>query len=141
MSAPTAAEIISMGFSYQMFGLESEFDLDLNVNNLLSEHSAMLAGRIGATTYAATTNPTATYVKRSLKCLVAADLCQMRINRLAQEVKQEDGTDAAKMRKQRLDYLAEAEQLISKIETVTGSSNDFAFGTVVTSHFDEVTGC
>lgn len=137
MGAPSAADIIFMGFSFQMFGFDSETGLSLTIKGLITEHGALLSGRIGASAYASTTNPTATYVKRSLKCLVAADLCQMRINRLSQEVKQEDGTDATKMRRQRLDYLAEAEQMINKIEVVAGASNDFAFGAVITSHFDE----
>ena len=137
MGVPSAANIISMGFSFQMFGFISETELNLTIADLITEHGALLSGRIGATAYASTTNPTATYVKRSLKCLVAADLCQMRINRIAQDVKQEDGTDAAKMRKQRLDYLAESEQMIGKIETTAGASNDFSFVSVITSHFDE----
>ncbi|NOQ51726.1 MAG: hypothetical protein GQ578_05875 [Desulfuromonadaceae bacterium] len=137
MSVPSAADITNMGFGYQMFGRESASDLNLSIKAMIAEHGALLSGRIGATAYASTTEPTSTYVKRAIKSLVAADLCQIRINRLAQEVKLEDGTDATKMRRQRKDYLDEAELMINKIEATASNSNDFAVGTVITSHFDE----
>ena len=126
-----------MGFSFQMFGRDTASDLNLTIKGMIAEHGALLSGRIGTAAYASTTEPISTYVKRAIKSLVAADLCQMRINRLAQEVKQEDGTDAIKMRRQRQDYLAEAELMIGKIEIAAGAGNDFAFGSVITSHFDE----
>lgn len=137
MGVPSVTDIISMGFIFQMFGFPSEAELKLAVKSLIAEHGAILSGRIGSTAYSGTTEPTATYVKRALKCLVAADLCQMRINRLAQDIKQDDGTDALKLRRQRADYLAEAELLTGKIEVSAGSGNDFATGTVITSHFSE----
>ena len=137
MGAPSTSEIAEMGFTAEMFGKSSDSDLQAMIKGMITEHGGLLSGRIGATAYSSTSQPTATYVKRTLKCLVAAELCQRRINRLAQEVKQEDGTDANKMRKQRLDYLAEAEILIGKIEEGNGASNDFASSPVVTSHFAE----
>lgn len=134
---PTAADIVAMGFVFQMFGYSTEEDLNTLLTELIAEHGVILSGRIGATAYGTSDQPTSTYVKRSLKCSVAADLCQMRINRIAQDIKQEDGSDAKKMRQQRQDYLNESELWIGKIEVSAGSGNDFAVGTVVTSHFAE----
>lgn len=134
---PTADDIIAMGFSPEMFGHRDEGGLGITIKNLITEHGNILSGRVGATAYASIAEPTSTYVKRAIKCSVAAELCQMRINRIAQDIKQEDGTDAAKMRQQRKDYLAEAEAWTGQIETAAGSGNDFAFGTVTTNHFNE----
>lgn len=136
MAIPTAAQIINMGFSFQMFGFKTEDELTPIIDALITEHGALLSGRIGATAYASTIAPTATYVSRAVKCHVAAELCQMRINKLAQEVKQDDGKDANKMRKQRLDYLSDAELMTSKIEALAGD-DDFAIGAVITSHFED----
>ncbi len=137
MGVPSEISIVNMGFTYQMFGYQSESDLNQTIRDLLSEHGDLLAGRIGATAYASTAQPTATYVSRALRFFVAAELCQHRINKLTQEVKEDDGKDALKLRRQKTDYLNEAESLISKIEATAGASNDFAVGTVVTSHFAE----
>jgi len=126
-----------MGFVFQMFGYSTEEGLSTLLTGLIAEHGAILSGRVGATAYASAAEPTSTYVKRAIKCLVAAELCQVRINRIAQDIKQEDGTDAAKMRQQRKDYLAEAEAWTGQIEAAAGSGNDFAFGTVTTNHFNE----
>ncbi len=138
MSVPSAYSIVNMGFSFQMFGFSSEADLNLTIKDALVDHGHVLSGRIGVATYASTEQPISTYVKKALSCLVAADLCQMRINRLAQEVKQEDGSDAKKMRQQRADYLNDAEKWIGKIEALAATSNDFAVGCVTSSHFEEL---
>jgi hypothetical protein len=65
-------------------------------------------------------------------------MCQNRINRLAQDVKQDNGMDSIKMRRQRNDYLAQAEQQIQLIQNSQSAGTDFAIGSVITSHFDEV---
>lgn len=137
MSKPTSNEIAEMGFSHEMFGLADNAAFTMMLKGMITEQGNLLSGRISAATFASTTEPTSSYVKRALKCVVAAELCQRRINRLGQETKLEDGSDAKKMRQNRVDYLTEADLMISKVEAAASNSNDFAVGAVITSHFAE----
>ncbi len=136
MGLPTAQNIISMGFSGRLFGLDDD-DFTIALPELIAEHGALLSGRIGAAVYATTVEPTVTYIARAVKCLVAAELCQRRINRLANEVRQEGSKLIDELRAHRHDYLREAETMIDKIEAVAGANDDFAVGCVITSHFDD----
>ncbi len=133
MAAPRPDEITIMGFAGAMFGLGSEHELELVVGDLITEQQALVEGRLGVA-LAALTGVNAVRASRAVKLLTAADLCRMRINRLAQEVKLEDGSDAAKMRNQLREYVAEAQSLLHEVETTLGSSSGFAAGHVVTSN-------
>ncbi len=120
-----------------MFGFKDEGELSLVIKDLLKEHGPILSGRIGASAYASVEQPTSTYVKRALKYLVAADLVDLRIMRMSQDIKQVEGIDAFKLRRTQERYIREAEAVIDKIETAAGASDDFATGVVVSSHFSE----
>ncbi len=137
MAIPSGAEIAEMGFTPEMFGKKDDSELLRMLKGLVTEHGGLFSGRIGSGSYAAISEPINSYVKRSIKCLVAAELCQRRINRLAQEAKLEDGKDANKMRRSKSEYLTEVELLVGKIETAAGGDDGFAIGSVVTSHFAE----
>jgi hypothetical protein len=135
----TTANITALGFSAGMFALNTEAFTTM-VTDLIDEQAALLEGRIGSTVYASTSNPTAAYVTRAEKCLVAAELLQRRFVILSQEVQAADGMDAFKVRKTRKEYIDEADQLIDRI--VNGQSSDSSgySGSVATSsHFAETT--
>lgn len=137
MAAPTAQDVIYMGFSAAMFGFGTDSELEITVRDLLTEQTALVQGEIG-TTIATLTGTNAVRATRAIKLLTAADLCRMRINRLAQEVKQEDGSDANKMRNQLREYIAEAQGLIANITNTLGATSGFAAGSVISSHFDRI---
>lgn len=138
MAVPTATDITSMGFSHEMFGLPLAADLTTVIDGLIAEHGVEVSGVLGATIFGSTAEPASTRVKRAIKFYVAADLCQNRINRLAQEVKQDNGMDSLKMRRQMADYIAKAQQEIQLIQNDQSAGSDFAIGCVVSSHFDTV---
>lgn len=137
MPKNTTADITALGFTPAMFALD-DTEWTTMVTDLIAEQSGLLEGRIGSTSYASATNPTAVYVKRAEKCLVAAELCQRRFVIISQEIQAADGMDAFKLRKTRQEYLDEASSLIDRI--VNGQSSDSSgySGSVATSsHFAE----
>src|SRR5690606_39661874 len=56
------------------------------VTGVIAEQSAILQGRIGDARYAATAAALAAMVKRAEKALTAADLYQIRFNRIAETI-------------------------------------------------------
>ncbi len=138
MAKNTAAEIADIGFSKEMFGKTTATDYTNFLTAVIASQESLLSGRIGAAAYASASSPTQEYIKQAAACVVAAELCRRRILRLTQEAKNEDGTDAKKLRSSRKEFIAEAEELIVKINaggTIDGTG--FASGVNVSSHFAE----
>ncbi len=136
MPKTTASEIKDLGFNPQMFRKEDN-TFDAYLDDVITEKSVILQGRIGSTTYASSTSPTKDYVKRAEKCLVAAELLQRRINFMLGNVEGEEGSDLAKARQSKKEYLEEAEALIVKIVAgITTDNDNFTSGVLETSHFE-----
>ncbi len=137
MALPSSTAIANMGFTAEMFGLKDRTELAGLIKPIITEQAALLSGRVGAITYAITAEPVAIYVSRAIKLLTAAELCQIRINRISQDARNEDGKDANKLRKNRADYLAAVDLLVDDIKEAAGGSDGFATAAVITSHFAE----
>ncbi|MEW6115659.1 MAG: hypothetical protein AB1553_02005 [Nitrospirota bacterium] len=138
MAKVTNQEIIDFGFTKDMFRQSDENAFKSYVDSIIAEIAAILSGRIGEALYSSAISPTAEYVKRAEKCLVAAEMLQRRINFYLGSVDGTEGLDLFKVRRQREEYVTEAETLIAKIVAgVTTDSSSFSFGTVTTSHFVE----
>ncbi|NOZ68010.1 MAG: hypothetical protein GXP46_01875 [Deferribacteres bacterium] len=133
----TVENIKDLGFTFQMFGLDNESSLELYIQDIIDDAGAILEGVIGSTTYNSASSPTAGYVKRAEKCLVASELLQRRINRVLNNVTASDDKISTRNEEQQMQrYQDEAEKLISLL---TGDT-DYSFGIVKTSHFEETSG-
>ncbi len=82
MAKITAEKIRDMGFSMEMYDIGDSGVFDAQIDDVISEQSAIFEGRIGTTAYDDATNPNAVYVKRAEKNLVCADMTQARIVRM-----------------------------------------------------------
>jgi hypothetical protein len=134
----TADDIKDMGFVQEMFGKVAQTDFDTWLTKVITEQSAILSGRITATKYATTEDPTQTYIKRAEKCLVAVELYSRRFITIAEEINKADGIDAFKLRRQQEKFNEEAESLITVITAgKTSDGSGYSGGTLVTSHFDD----
>ena len=136
MAKITAQNIIDLNFVAEMFGKTSA-NFNALIDLVIAEHAAILSGRIGSSEYASTASPTKEYVARAELCLVAAEMIQRRMNRiLGNVVGTGNALDITMERKQRQDYLDEADSLIEKIAAgITADSDNFASGVLESSHF------
>lgn len=111
-----------MGFVAESFGQDfGSFDAWLQA--IIEEQESLLTARIGDTAFIAGTPST----KRAAKCLVAAELLQLRFVRLSEDVGITDKEDDVKrIRETRKEYLAEADRLIAAV--LAGSPVDATGG-------------
>lgn len=135
-----AQTITDLNFVPEMYGKTSA-NFSAFIDTVIAEQSKILEGRVGVSSYALTTSPAKEYIVRAELCLTVAEMIQRRINRiLGNVVGTGNALDITMERKQRQDYLDEAEELILKIVAgVTADSSDFASGVLETSHFTETT--
>lgn len=140
MAKIVAQDIIDLNFIAEMFGKTSA-NFNAYIDAVIAEQGKILEGRVGTSSYALTTSPAKEYLARAELCLTAAEMIQRRMNRiLGNVVGTGNALDISIERKQRQDYLDEAEELIEKIVSgVTADSSDFASGVLETSHFEEST--
>jgi hypothetical protein len=108
------------------------------LTGIINEQSLLLQARIGAANYAVSASPMKDYAKLAEKCLVAAELCQRRINILLANVTgagQE--LDTSTERSQMKIYRQQGDELIQKILAggSMDSGSDMAFSTLVSDHF------
>lgn len=137
MPKTTASEILDLGFTPEMFR-KNDSTINAYIDAVIIKKSKILEGRIGSTSYASATSPTQDYVKRAEECIVAAELLQRRINVIVGNLEGAEGLDLFKIRRNREEYVEEAEALIQKIVSgVTADSSVFATGVLETSHFNE----
>lgn len=140
MAKVTNADIIALGFTKDMFHQITDQLFATYIDAVIAEVSDILSARVGAATYASTTLPTSVYVKRAEKCLVAAEMWDRRMNILmgaivgTNLINAQGGKELLTTyeKKQRDDYLAEAEGWLGKI-----LSSDFATGSVLSTHFED----
>jgi hypothetical protein len=134
----TTTDLGKMGFKPAMFDVDETGWGEL-ATEIIGEQSALLQGRIGAALYASTDAAIAALVKRAEKAIAAADLYQVRFNRIAETIDNSDGADATKLRRTQKQYADEAEKLIERIlyGAQAATSDDFAFGAAVSSHYDD----
>lgn len=111
-----------MGFVAESFGQDlAAFDAWLQ--DIIEEQESLLTARIGDTSFVSGTPS----VKRVSRCLVAAELLQLRFVRLSEDVGVTDKEDDVKrIRETRKEYLAEADRLIAAI--LSGSPVDATGG-------------
>ncbi len=149
MSKITRNDIIGpkgLGFIKEMYtaivGNEDQAFADL-VDSVITEKAAELEGRIGSVIYNDTAEPNVSSVRKAERCLTAAEMIQRRINIvLAQPVGPGQEMNTVNERKQRQDYLDQAEVWIGKLAqgvTTDSASGDFGCRVVSTSHFGENT--
>jgi hypothetical protein len=133
MAKVTAAEIMNLGLTYQMFGKASSAELETSIDAVIAERSAILQGKVGSSMYDSTSPPTFDYLKRAEKCLVMADLLGIRINiRLGHVDGEGKEISNVELLKQKQAYLCEARELIGGL-----TFDDFATGVLTTTHFDD----
>jgi hypothetical protein len=134
----TTSDLEKMGFKPAMFDVDETGFGEL-ATEIIGEQSALLQGRVGASLYASTDATSAALVKRAEKALAAADLYQVRFNRIAETIDDSNGLDAFKLRRTQENYAKEAEKLIERIlyGAQAATSDDFAFGAAVSSHYDD----
>jgi len=128
-------DIKDLGFVAEHFG--DPLDFDAFIQAILDEQEALLSDRVGISTLA---NPSlATNIKRTEKCMSAAELLQRRINRLSGNVDPETGMLILQLKRARQDYQEEAEKIIPKLVSgAIADGSDAAFGQSSSSHFDGV---
>lgn len=135
MAKVTNTDIIILGFTKEMFRQATDDSFEEFIDDVITEQSAILSGRIGSTIYASTTSPAKDYVKRAEKCLVTAEMLQCRINIIVGNVTGAGQEfDTLNEAKQKAAYIDEADKLV--IEKL--SDGDFASGVLETDHFDSV---
>lgn len=113
----------------------SVVDFDAFVQAVIDEQEALLVDRIGSVAFA--TTGLSVHIKRAEKCLVAAELLQLRINRLSGNIDAETAVLISQLKKNRQDYLDQADRVVPRL--VAGSvseGSDAAFGYASSSHFD-----
>ncbi|MGE3549436.1 MAG: hypothetical protein AB7I29_05990 [Geobacter sp.] len=122
MSLLVPADITAMGFVAESFGQDSAA-FSAWLQDIIEEQESLLTARIGDTAFATGTPST----KRAAKCLVAAELLQLRFVRLSEDVGVTDKEDDVKrIRETRREYLAEADRLIAAV--LAGSPVDASGG-------------
>lgn len=133
MAKVTAQEIIALGFKKELFKIQTDPEFEIFIDEIIAEQSLILEGRIGSSLYASATSPTKDYVKRSEKCLVAAEVVQRRINIILSNIVGSGvEIDVTHEGAQKKAYLNEAEDWIQRL-----LPGDFASDVLITSHFDE----
>lgn len=111
MTLLVPSDITAMGFVAESFGQDSE-GFEAWLQAIIGEQESLLTARIGDTAFAAGTSS----AKRAAKCLVAAELLQLRFVRLSEDVGISDKEDDVKrIRETRKEYLAEADRLIAAV--------------------------
>lgn len=129
---------LGLGFTQSMFSsiASTAVLFDSLVDAIIAEEASRLEERVGSAAYALAAN--IVFLKNAEKCLTAAELIRRRINALlgiAQTAGQE--VSAENERRQRKDYLDEAETWIGKVsQGVTTDGPEFSCGSLVTSHFE-----
>jgi len=129
----TPQDIKDLQFVAEQFNGVVDFDAFLQ--GVIDEQEALLSDRVGLSVFSA--SAFATHIKRVEKCLVAAELLQLRINRLSGNVDADTAALMSQLKKARQDYQDEAERIIPRL--VAGSvsdGSDVGFGSTVSSHFD-----
>lgn len=120
-------------FSAEQFGPVIDFDIFLQ--NIIDEQEALLTDRVGVAVLS--NSALLVHLKRVEKCLCAAELFQLRINRLSGNVDAETAVLIGQLKKAKSDYQDEAEKVIPKL--ISGSvaeSSNITFGFNTSSHFD-----
>ncbi len=130
-------DIKDLGFTFAMFNKQDETTFGELIDGVIAEAADELEDRIGSAAYALAAN--AVYVKLAEKCMAAAEMVRRRINIILNNMNAAGAEiSTTNERKQREDYLAEAEKWIATV--VSGTTTDgqnFACGALITSHFEE----
>ena len=123
-------------FSHEAFGLADASALDVFIDAVITDVSAMLAGVLGSV-YNSVTEPAASQVKRAELCLTVAELLERRINKLLSNVTGAGEELDTRNEQNQLDhYETEAISLVS----ILLGDIDFSFGISNSTHFvDEAT--
>ena len=103
---------------------------------VIDAQEAILSARLGSTVFDSTTSAIANQVKRTSLCLCAAELLQLRINRLSGNIDPNSGMLISTIQKAQANYLKEADEKTTRLVTSGGSadSGGYSCGVVVTGH-------
>ncbi len=135
MAVITVDDIRAMGFSMEMLGIDTDSRFEDLVESIIDEQAGILEGRIGSTSYSSSQAPGANWVKRAEKCLVSAELVNLRRTQtISNAVQTGEKPETTPLERQRKDFLAEAETYIVKIISgVTVDNNEYSSAVVVSS--------
>jgi hypothetical protein len=137
VSKVTPQNLIDMQFSPEQFNAVMDFTAFLQA--IIDNQELLLSGRMGSTVFNSATTAIAEQVKRASLCLSAAELLQLRINRLSGNVDADSAVIIRVLQDARKQYLNEAEDKTSRLVSsgAAADSGNYAGGVLATSMNDE----
>jgi hypothetical protein len=132
----TPQNVKDMQFVAEQFNAVLSFDTFLQ--GVIDNQEAILSGRIGAAVFNSTTQAIIDQVKRASLCLCAAELLQLRMNRLSGNADADTALMIRTLQASQSNYLKEAEEKISRLISsgASADSGGYAGGVVITSGDD-----
>lgn len=133
----TPQNLIDVQFVAEQFNTVTNFTTFLQA--IIDNQELLLSARLGSTVFDSSTTAIANQVKRASLCLCAAELLQLRINRLAGNVDADSAVVIRVLQDARKEYLEEMEDKTSRLIS-SGSaadSSNYAGGVLTTSSTDE----
>jgi len=117
----TPQNLIDVQFVAEQFNTVANFTVFLQ--SIIDNQEAILAARLGDSVFNSATTEISNQVKRISLCLCAAELLQLRINRLAGNVDADSAVVIKVLQDARKEYLKEADDKLSRTIS-SGSSAD-----------------
>lgn len=131
-SKTTPQNLIDLQFVAEHFNATVSFNTFLQ--GVIDRQEAALSARLGATTFNSATTAIADQVKNAALSLCAAELLQLRINRLSGNVDADSATLIRALQSSRSEYLNSAEEKISRLISSGASADSGGYaGSVVTT--------
>jgi len=137
MSKVTPQNIKDLQFVAEQFGDPADFDAFLQ--GVINDQESILTGRVGNAVFNSAVSIIASQVKAASVGMVAAELLQRRINRLSGNVDADTGSLIRTLQASRKEYLAGAEEKISRVVT-SGSAPDsggYSGGVWTSGHYTD----
>ncbi len=140
MSKITPQNLIDVQFVAEQFNtVTSPATFFTFLQAIIDNQELLLSARLGSAVFDSATTAIAGQVKRTSLCLCAAELLQLRINRLAGNVDADSAVVIRVLQDARKEYLREAEGNTARLVTSGGlaDTGGYAGETLVTSRADE----
>ena len=136
-SKTTPQNLIDLQFIAEHFNAVTNFSTFLQ--SVIDRQEALLSARLGSTVFDSATTAIADQVKNAALCFCAAELLQLRINRLSGNVDTDSVALLRALQATRSDYLKTVEEKVSRLITsgAAADSGGYAGGVLTTSRDDE----
>jgi hypothetical protein len=132
----TPQNLIDLQFVPEQFATVVDFSAWLE--GLIATQEAIIAARLGTTIFDSVDAATLSQVTRISLCFCAAELLQMRINRMAGNIDADSAIIIRVLQSARKEYLSEFADTFGRLATgAIEDGADFASGYSESSHFDE----